>query len=90
MLRDIPLLYDTESIMSWDGSTGYGYDAQPYTGNISTINNPQVIASQIWNININGEKNTYTYTIKIWALIDLNQASWEYTWTLDFNIDLNY
>ena len=88
--ENLPLMNDTESINSWDGSIWYGFDQSPFSGNISTIFGNQIIATQSWSININGNKNTYTYNIKIWALVDINQIAGNYSWTLDFDIDLNY
>ena len=82
--------YTPETIPSWDGSLGYGYDLSPYTSNISAIGTNQLIATQVQNINTNGNKNTYTYGIKIGALVDIDQATWDYEWFLDFWIDFTY
>jgi hypothetical protein len=80
----------TENIINYDGTLGYGYQQTPYASNITTILTNQNIASQAQLINTNGNKNTYTYDIQIWALIDMQQAAWNYLWNLDFWIILDY
>ena len=90
MDRSSLLEYTPDIIPSWNGSQGYGYDTSPYTGDISAIWTNELIAIQGENINTNGSKNIYTYDIKIWALVDMDQATWEYEWFLDFGIELIY
>jgi len=80
----------TEVIPSFDGTIWYGFQQTPYAGIISQINTNQNIATQATSINTNGDKNTYTYDIQIWALIDMQQSAWEYKGTLDFDINLTY
>lgn len=79
-----------EEIPSYNGTLWYGYQQTPYAWDISSILTNQNIATQAALINTNGNKNTYTYDIQIWALIDLEQAAWDYMWNLDFGINLTY
>ncbi len=85
-----PLEYWIEKIELWDGTNWFGYDPSPYSSNISNINTNQNIWSQSTNINTNGDKNIYTFDIKIWALIEAYQVSWEYEWKMDFWIIFDY
>jgi len=78
-----------EEIPSFSWSLWYGYRPSG-TSPLLNIGTPEIINSEIENININGFKNTYSYDIEIWALIDMQQAAWEYMWNLDFNISLDY
>lgn len=84
------LTYDSETITNWDGSSWYGYDSAPYSNTISNIWVNQSIAAQSGSININGNKNTYSYDIKLWALIEDSQFWWDYEWNIDFGINLTY
>lgn len=79
-----------EEIPSYNGTVWYGFQQTPYTSNISPILTNQNIVTQAQLINTNWNKNTYTYNIQIWALIDLQQAAGDYTWNLDFGINLTY
>ncbi len=58
-------------------------------GNLSDFND-DIILSNSWEINTNGELNTYTYTLKIGAIIDKLQAAGNYTWKINFAIELDY
>ncbi len=78
MNRTSSFIYSSENISSWNGVTGYGYDQSPYTSNISSIGVNQNIATQGVSLNTNGDKNTYTYSIKIGALTELDQAAGDY------------
>jgi hypothetical protein len=84
------LNYDTASIPTWDSSEGFWYQQVPYWGSLSAINTDQVIASQAELINTNGNRNSYTYDIQLWALVDILQAWGDYMWDLKFDINLNY
>ena len=92
MIKDNLLELDADdAINDWDGSTGFWYDSDPYTSTISIINSVENIASQTGSINTNGDKNTYQYKIKYWALISDGELSgWDYTASLDFRINLTY
>ncbi len=79
-----------DSIPSWNSIEWYWYEASPFSGTINTIGLNETIASQVSNINVNGNKNTYTYDIKIWALVNEFQSAWDYLWALDFWINLTY
>jgi len=52
--------------------------------------NDDIIMQEVENINTSWDLNTYTYTLKIWAIINPQQASWDYSWKIDFGIELNY
>ncbi len=80
----------SESIPDWDGSSGFGYESAPFTNSVSTIGSNQNIATQWVVLNTNGDKNTYTYDIQLWALIELEQIAGDYTGQIDFNIDFDY
>jgi hypothetical protein len=45
---------------------------------------------EVKNINADWDLNTYTYTLKMWAIIDKLQAGWDYTWKINFWIELDY
>jgi len=57
--------------------------------NLSDFNN-DIILSDSWTLNTDWNLNTYTYTLKIWAIIDKLQAGWDYNWKINFWINLNY
>ena len=84
------LLNTPEQIELWDGTTWFWYDPSPYNSNISTINTNQNIGAQAGSTNTNGEKNIYTFDIKIWVLIDESQASGDYESTIDFWVIFDY
>ncbi len=52
--------------------------------------NDDIILSDSWTLNTNWDLNIYTYTLKIWAIIDKLQAAGNYSWKIDFGIDLDY
>ena len=52
--------------------------------------NDDIIMQEVKNINTDWDLNTYTYTLKIWAIIDKLQAGWDYTGKIDFWIELDY
>lgn len=84
------LTYLTETIDQFS-TTGYGYDSGPsYSGNITDFWSSSIIWTQGASINTNGEKNTYTYRIRIWSIIPAQQAGWDYEWSIDIWIELNY
>lgn len=79
-----------DEIIDWDGSTWIGYDADPYSNTIKTINTDELLTSEWANLNLNGDKNIYTYNIKMWSLIDVNQVAGIYETHIDFHINLDY
>ncbi len=83
-------LYGGESIPNWDGSIWYGYDLSPFSSSLSTMGANQNIATQTGSINTDGNKNTYTYNLKLWALIQSQQAGGDYSGNIDFGINLDY
>lgn len=81
------------NIPDYDGTKWYWYDLNPYIWTptaLWTWNNS--VWSESKNININGNKNTYTYNVKYSAILDEIEdfEAWEYEWTIDFWINLNY
>lgn len=75
----------------WDYGFGYDLDNWWYTWNINSFNISWVnIDSISKNININWNKNIYTYRIKYWAKIDVTQAAWYYEINPIFNIIPKY
>lgn len=90
MDRSSSLSYNSENIPSYNGTVWYWFQQTPYTGVISEIWTSENIATQVALINTNGDKNTYTYDIQIGALVDIEQAAWDYMGNLDFNIVLDY
>jgi len=90
MNNSTDLSYLTETIGWWNGTTGYWFDQDPFSGTISPTSTGTVIWSEVQNINTNGEKNTYIYNIRFWALVDPEQVAGEYEWTIDFDIDFTY
>jgi len=82
--------YSWVEIEHWDTTKWYWYDVAPFTWNISTMSVNQNIATQAANININGNKNVYTYDIRLWALIDGTEAWGNYDGLIDFWININY
>jgi len=89
--KNTTLAYSSETISDWDGTAWFGYDQDIYTGNISLIALDENIGTQASSINTNWNLNTYTYKIKFGAIIDaLEQAGWDYQWSVDFGIELDY
>jgi hypothetical protein len=85
-----PLLNWTIEIIDWNTTEWVWYDKNPYTSTINIINTNEIIATQAWSINIDWNKNTYIYSIKLWALIWEEQAAWNYNSDISFWIELNY
>ena len=89
--KNTTLTYSGETIPDWDGTIGFGYDQDVYTGSISLIWVDENIGTQVASINTNGDLNTYTYKIKVGILINaLEQAGGNYSGKIDFWINLNY
>lgn len=79
-----------DEIIDWDGSMWFGYEKDSFVWDITAIWVNQPIGSEVKNLNTNGDKNTYTYTIKCWALVEQLQASGAYETNLWFTINLSY
>jgi len=90
MDRSSPFSEWLDEIPSYNWSLWYGFQQTPYTSVIAEIGSSENIASEWSLINTNGNKNTYTYEVQIWALIDQQQSAWNYIGDLDFNISLDY
>ncbi len=77
-------------IIDWDWIKWVWYDKNPYNSINKNINSNQIIWTWTTNINTNWLKNTYTHNIKIWNLIDLEQAAWTYQMNLSFRAIFGY
>jgi hypothetical protein len=77
-------------IIDWNWVKWLWYDKFAYSGTISTINTNEVLWTQSWSININWALNTYTYKIRMWALIEAEQVNWTYSTNLNFWLNLTY
>ncbi len=78
----------SDFIPYYDWSIGMWYDKNN-DGNLSDFND-DIILSDSGSLNTSWDLNTYTYTLKMWAIIDKLQAWWDYTWKIDFSIELDY
>lgn len=78
------------TIQEYNSSSWYGYDLAPMWSGLNTISSVETFANQSKNININGQKNIYTYYVRLWAIIDQLQSAWEYTGDIKFWIELKY
>lgn len=88
--KNTDLSYLTESINQF-GLVWYGYEQWPtYSNTITDFASSTSIWSSSASLNTDGEKNTYTYRIKIGALIDIQQAAWDYEWSIDIGIEIDY
>ena len=91
MSQQVEMMSSGELIPNWDGAKWFWYEAEPFW-TVATVGSGVNIASEIQNLNVNGEKNTFTYDMKYSILLDLIDAypAWEYESLLDFHIDLDY
>ena len=82
------LVKGTDTINYWNGTTWWWYDSGG-----STLGNPAfgiTVATESNNINLNGLKNTYTYTLKYWAKINSEIAAWLYDGSVKMDIIATY
>jgi len=79
---------NSDFIAYYDWSIWMWYDKNN-DGNLSDFND-DIILSDTWNVNTDWELNSYSYTLKMGAIIDKLQAWWDYTWKINFNIELDY
>ncbi len=77
-------------IIDWNWTNGFWYEKTPYINQINQIINWNTIISNSWSINTSWEKNTYIYTIRLWANIDEEQSAWIYNWNINFWIKFQY
>lgn len=76
---------------NWNGVSWFWYDKSPFSTNIGLIKINELIWSNLKNINVNWEKNTYIYKVKLWAFItNQEQVAWDYLTKLNFILQLNY
>jgi len=80
-----------EQIPDWDGAKGFWYDQEVYSGTPTAITTDTIIGSQAASLNTNGDKNTYTYKLKYWALFnEAEQFAWDYQTFVNFTISTSY
>lgn len=77
-------------IIDWDWSVWVWYDKNPYTMINKNINANPVVWTWALNINVNWEKNTYTFPIKIGTLITDETAAWNYNMSISFRAIFGY
>ncbi len=90
MNADSTINYTTETISSFSGSTGFGYQQTPFSGTITAIGTDENIATQTASINTNWDKNEFIFEIQLGGIVDIQQAAGEYMWNIDFDINLAY
>ncbi len=90
MNSDTDLVYSPETLQSFDGTTGFGYQLTPFSGSITAIWVNESIASQWASINTNWDKNEFIFDIQLGGIVDIEQAAGEYMWNMDFSINLTY
>lgn len=88
--KQSPLLNWTIEITDWNTVEWFWYESSPYTSTINIINVNKVIATQVWSLNTDWEKNIYVYSLKLWALVWEQQAAWNYNWTIKFWVNFDY
>jgi hypothetical protein len=79
---------NSDFIPYYDWIVWFWYDKNK-DWNLSDYND-DIVWTESWSINTDWNLNTYTYTVKMWAIIDKLQAGWDYSWKIDFGIDLDY
>jgi hypothetical protein len=83
----------TNTINYWNGSKWWGYDTwngSSWTNTVTTPSPTYTIANVSQNINQNGDRNIYTYTLRYGANIDAAQVAGNYTGTLNFWLNFTY
>jgi len=90
MNSDNELNYLTNILSSFDGTTGFWYQATPLSGTITTIWIDETIGTQTTSINTNGDKNTYIFEIQLGWIVNIDQAAGDYMGNIDFGISLTY
>jgi len=81
------------TINYWDGTKWWGYDTwngSSWTNTVTTPSPTYTIANVSQNINQNGDRNIYTYTLRYGANIDAAQVAGNYTGTLNFWLNFTY
>jgi len=88
--KQASLTYNTIQINDWDWTNWFGYDKETFSDTINLIWTDQIIKSETKNINTSWNKNIYTYKIKLWAKVWVEQVAWNYIWNVKFGIKMNY
>jgi len=90
MLQQTDMSYDTDSILDWDGSQGFGYSESPFL-TTNSFWSGNIVLSQTRNLNPDGDKYTYNVDIKYSALVDIfDTSAGDYESLLDFDISIDY
>lgn len=81
-----------DMIPYWNSIVGWWYDlwSGGFSGLLSSHSPNATLATQVQNINPNGERNTYTYRIKYGTRVDSMQAANDYLSTVRFHLNLTY
>ena len=86
--KNLKLTHNSDTIEYYDGTIWMWYDKNS-DWNLSDYND-DIIIQKAENLNTDWNLNTYTYVLKMWAIINDQQASWNYEWKIDFSINLDY
>jgi hypothetical protein len=81
------------TIWYWDGTEWIWYRENPYVSSVNDFASWALLLSQTGSINTDGDKNSYTYTLKFATLIQELEdyvAADDYIGSVDFNIDFAY
>lgn len=79
----------TGVINSWDGTDGFGKRIG-VTNTIEAITLNHPVGSQARSINTNGQKNTYTYPVRLGARSRADQFANDYRGEISFTLDVSY
>jgi hypothetical protein len=81
-----------DTIPYWNSIVGWWYDlwSGGFSWLLSSHSPNATLATQVQNINPNGERNTYTYRIKYGTRVDSMQAANDYLSTVRFHLNLTY
>ena len=90
MQENLIPVYKTEILPWYNGTEWFWHEKSPFNGSLQKISWIETIWTQSKNININWEKNTYSYFIRLWAIISPEQAAGNYNWEMRFGINLDY
>ena len=86
------LQYMGQLIPHWSAGSGYGYEQYvwAYSGTLSSLSGGVLIMNQWANIDINGNKNTYTYRIQYGTNVGAEQPAGDYIAPVSLQLVTNY
>ncbi len=82
------LVYSGYIIPDYDGNTWYWIST--WTAVLNNFSTWYILVDQVWNLNTNGDINTYNYTFDLGAIISEDQPAWFYTWYVDITVEFSY